>query len=55
MRALLVHNPTAGSGRPTGQELLAALDKAGFSTTYCSTKNGDFDEALGLPRQLSLV
>jgi hypothetical protein len=43
MRALLVHNPKAGSGRPSGDELLAALDAAGFSTTYCSTKTGDVD------------
>jgi diacylglycerol kinase family enzyme len=55
MRALLVHNPTAGSGRPTGEELLAALDKVGFSTTYCSTKNGDFEKALAQPADIVIV
>jgi diacylglycerol kinase family enzyme len=55
MRALLVHNPNAGSGRPSGEELLAALDAAGFSTTYCSTKNGDFDEALAQPADIVIV
>ena len=55
MRALLVHNPTAGSGRPTGDELLEARDKAGFSTTYCSTKNGDLEEALAQPADMVIV
>lgn len=55
MRALLVHNPSAGSGRPTGEELLAALDRAGFSATYCSTKNGDLEEALAQPADIVIV
>jgi len=55
MRALLVHNPTAGSGRPTGEELLAALDAAGFSTVYCSTKNGDLEQALAQPTDIVIV
>jgi diacylglycerol kinase (ATP) len=55
MRALLVHNPTAGSGRPTGEELLAALDAAGFSTTYCSTKNGGLEDALGQPADIVIA
>jgi diacylglycerol kinase (ATP) len=55
MRALLVHNPKAGSGRPSGDELLAALDQAGFSTTYCSVKNGDLDKALAQPADIVIV
>ena len=55
MRALLVHNPKAGSGRPSGDELLAALDAAGFSTTYCSTKTGDVDQALAQPADIVIV
>lgn len=55
MRALLVHNPTAGSGRPSGEELLEALDDAGFSTTYCSTKNGDLEEALAQSADIVIV
>jgi diacylglycerol kinase family enzyme len=55
MRALLVHNPKAGSGRPSGDELLAALDAAGFSTTYCSIKNGDLEAALAQPADIVIV
>ena len=55
MRALLVHNPSAGSGRPTGEELLAALDRAGFSATYCSTKNGDLEDALAQPADIVII
>jgi diacylglycerol kinase family enzyme len=55
MRALLVHNPTAGSGRPTGEELLSSLDKAGFSTTYCSTKDDDLDDALAQPADIVIA
>jgi diacylglycerol kinase (ATP) len=55
MRALLVHNPQAGSGRPSGDELLAALDAAGFSTTYCSVKSDDLQAALAQPADLVIA
>jgi diacylglycerol kinase family enzyme len=55
MRALLVHNPQAGSGRPSGKELLAALDAAGFSTTYCSVKSDDLDAAMAQPADIVIV
>jgi diacylglycerol kinase family enzyme len=55
MRALLVHNPQAGSGRPSGKELLAALDAAGFSTTYCSVKSDDLDAALTQPADIVIA
>jgi diacylglycerol kinase (ATP) len=55
MRALLVHNPQAGSGRPSGKELLAALDAAGFSTTYCSVKSDDLDAALAQPADIVIA
>jgi diacylglycerol kinase (ATP) len=55
MRALLVHNPQAGSGRPSGKELLAALDAAGFSTTYCSVKSDDLDAALDQPADIVIA
>jgi diacylglycerol kinase family enzyme len=55
MRALLIHNPKAGSGRPIGDELLAALDAAGFSTTYCSTKADGLEEALAQPADIVIV
>jgi diacylglycerol kinase family enzyme len=55
MRALLVHNPNAGSGRPSADELLAALDAAGFSTTYCSVKSDDLDAALAQPADIVIA
>jgi diacylglycerol kinase (ATP) len=55
MRALLVHNPTAGSTRPSGDDLLALLDEAGFSTTYRSSKQNDFKEALTQPADIVIV
>jgi diacylglycerol kinase family enzyme len=55
MRALLIHNPKAGSGSLSGDELLTALDDAGFSTTYCSSKNGKLDEALAQPADVVIV
>jgi diacylglycerol kinase family enzyme len=55
MRALLVHNPQAGSGRPSGKALLAALDAAGFSTTYCSVKSDDLDAALAQPADIVIA
>jgi diacylglycerol kinase (ATP) len=55
MRALLVHNPTAGSTRPSGDDLLALLDAAGFSTTYRSSKQIDFKAALAQPADIVIV
>jgi diacylglycerol kinase (ATP) len=46
MRALLVHNPTAGNGEPTAEALLAALERTGCSATYCSRETDDLDAAL---------
>jgi diacylglycerol kinase family enzyme len=40
MRTLLLHNPTAGEGRPSGEELMDLLASAGFSAEYQSTKDG---------------
>lgn len=55
MRAVLVHNPAAGSGQPTAEALLKILDQAGFSTTYCSSKEDDLDEALAQPADMVIV
>ncbi len=46
MRALLMHNPTAGSGHHSREELLGHLDAAGFSTRYISTDDDDYKSAL---------
>jgi len=49
MRALLVHNPTAGSGHPDRDALLGHLDRAGFSARYFSSKDDDYKDALAEP------
>lgn len=46
MRALLVHNPTAGSGRPDRAELLRLLDEAGFSTRYVTLDGEEVENGL---------
>lgn len=46
MRALLVHNPSAGSGRPNSEELLRLLDDAGFSTHYVTLTGGAIENVL---------
>jgi diacylglycerol kinase (ATP) len=46
MRALLIHNPTAGAGRYTREELLGHLDAAGFSTQYVSTDYDAYKDVL---------
>jgi diacylglycerol kinase family enzyme len=46
MRALLIHNPSAGSGRYAREELLGHLDKAGFSTRYITADNDAYKDAL---------
>jgi diacylglycerol kinase family enzyme len=37
---LLLHNPTAGNGHPSGEELMDLLTSAGFSPKYQLSKNG---------------
>ena len=46
MRALLFHNPEAGEADHSRKSLMALLGKAGFSTTYCSTRGSDFPKML---------
>lgn len=46
MRALLVHNPSAGSGQPPRDVLVARLRDAGFSITCCSSDEDEFNAAL---------
>jgi diacylglycerol kinase family enzyme len=46
MRALLVHNPSAGSGHPSREELLSLLDDADFTTRYFTSKDDLYKEAL---------
>lgn len=46
MRTLLVHNPSAGSGRVTREQLLRHLDAAGFETRYVSTEDNAYKNPL---------
>ena len=46
MRAIVLHNPTAGSGDVAAEDLLAALAAGGIAARYCSTKQGGFKHAL---------
>jgi diacylglycerol kinase (ATP) len=44
--ATLVHNPTAGTGSPTTEELLAMLDEAGFAARAISPKDRNLPNVL---------
>lgn len=55
MRALLVHNPSAGSGRHTREELLNHLERSGFFTRYFSSKDDDYKEALAGDVELIVI
>jgi diacylglycerol kinase (ATP) len=52
MLAILCHNPTAGLGNHSKEELLAALELAGVKASYCSTKDDEFPKALNQPADL---
>jgi diacylglycerol kinase (ATP) len=52
VRAIVLHNPTAGSGDVAAEDLLAALAAGGIASRYCSTKQPDFADALGEPADL---
>jgi diacylglycerol kinase (ATP) len=45
--AIVLHNPTAGSGDIAAEDLLAALAEGGIASRYFSTKQPDFADALG--------
>lgn len=55
MRAILLHNPGAGSGDTAAEDLLAALACGGVTARYCSTKAPDFPDALREPADLVVV
>ena len=55
MRALVLHNPTAGSGDVAADDLLAALAVGGIAGRYCSTKQPAFADALAEPADLVVV
>jgi diacylglycerol kinase (ATP) len=55
MRALVLHNPAAGSGNIPAEEVLAALAAGGIAGRYCSTKAPGFPDALREPADLVVV
>jgi hypothetical protein len=55
MRAILLHNPGAGSGDIAPEDLLAALACGGISARYCSAKSPDFPAALREPADLVVI
>jgi diacylglycerol kinase (ATP) len=55
MKALLFHNPTAGNDENPKDALLSALKLAGYSVTYCSVKDDDFESALKRSADLIVV
>jgi diacylglycerol kinase (ATP) len=55
MRALLIHNPTAGTGSHTAETLSAFLQEAGYTVSACSTKEGLFKKCLKETADLILV
>lgn len=55
MRATLIHNPTAGSGKPTDTELVAWLEAAGYDVRYASSKRKDYPDALEESSDLIVV
>jgi diacylglycerol kinase (ATP) len=55
MRATLVHNPGAGDGNISADELQAAMREAGFTLAYHSNKDADLAEVLEAPADLVVV
>ena len=55
MRATLIHNPTAGSGKPIDTELVAWLKAAGYDVRYASSKLKDYPDALEESSDLVVV
>jgi diacylglycerol kinase (ATP) len=56
MRAILIHNPTAGTGSHTTEQLTTILKEAGYSdVTYCSTKERQHKRSVREPADLMLI
>jgi len=55
LRILLVHNPTAGAGRPSRAEITAALERAGHRVRYVSTHEERWKEAVAGTHDLILA
>jgi diacylglycerol kinase family enzyme len=55
LRALLLHNPTAGAGHPNATELMRQLKAAGFHPKYQSIKDDNYKKILRKPWDLLIV
>jgi diacylglycerol kinase (ATP) len=55
MRATIVHNPSAGAGLHRGSEVVEAVRRAGYRSTYHSSKEGSFRAALQDPGAVVVV
>jgi diacylglycerol kinase (ATP) len=55
MRAILVHNPTAGGGRTRREDLLSAFRRAGITALYHSSKVGELTAVLAEPAEVVVV
>ncbi len=55
MKATLVHNPSAGRGETSREELIDALSKAGYTPVYQSSKVGELTSALAESADLVVV
>jgi diacylglycerol kinase (ATP) len=55
MKAVLVHNPNAGDGEISGEELRALLRDADVSAFYQSSKTGELTAALAMPCDVIII
>lgn len=55
MRALVVHNPKAGKGSLSADDLLTELRSAGLSLSYCSSNEKAFPDCLREPVDLLIA
>lgn len=55
MQILIMHNPEAGSGKPSSDELIEEFNHAGYETKYQSTKENNYQDVLDQPQELIVV
>lgn len=55
MRAHLVHNPRAGDGKSSGEDLVRMLRNAGIDARYCGIRSDEFPARLKEPADLVVV
>lgn len=55
MRLILIHNPSAGNGHPSGGELVTLLRSLGHDVVYQSRKAPGLEQAISLPADALLL